>query len=122
MAVQEGQPGWAVPVPWALRAAWHQLCLPQQMWDPEDALPWHLLLQPVKSRTRLQQCLPWRFPGCWAVVGQQGGIGAVGAALLVLGCPGVLLVTQAATRTLGGGEGGGEEAAPWQGWMGTGFG
>lgn len=69
---KEGQPGWAVPVPWALCAAWHQPCLPQQMWDPEDALPWHLLLQPEESRTRLLQCLPWRLPGC---AGQGCGIG-----------------------------------------------
>lgn len=53
----------------------HRLCLPQQMWDPEDALPWHLLLQPEKSRTQLLQCLPWRFPACWAVLGRAVGLG-----------------------------------------------
>lgn len=125
----------AVPVPWALAPA----LPPSADVGSEDALPWHLLLQPEKSRARLLQCLPWRFPACWAVLGRARiGLGfstlpsscraphlapcscsavlglfvfspkhhlcgiwaAIGAALPVLGCPGVLLVPQGPTGTL----------------------
>lgn len=105
---QEGQPGWAVPV---LVPALH----PQQLWDAEDAVPWHLLLQPGKPRARLLQCLPWRFSGCWAVLGQECGIGA---ALLVLGCPGVTQSHKSPVRSRGScscraGWGGGLGRTPW---------
>lgn len=59
---EEGQPGWAISVPWTLRAAWHQPHIPQQAREPDAALYWHLLPQPAKSRTRLLQCPPRGFP------------------------------------------------------------
>lgn len=68
---EEGQPGWAISVPWTLRAAWHQPCVPQEARDPGTALHWHPLLWPAKSRTRLLPCLPQRFPSYpAALVGQ----------------------------------------------------
>lgn len=70
-AQEEGRPGWAISVPWTLRAAWHQPCIPRQAWEPDAALRWYLLLRPAKSRTWLLQCVPRRFPSYPAmVVGQ----------------------------------------------------
>lgn len=60
---EEGQPGWAIFVPWTLRVAWYQPCVPQQVQEPDATLRFHLLLRPVKLRMWLLRCLPWRLPG-----------------------------------------------------------
>lgn len=81
----------AVPVPGAPCAAWHQPCIPEQMWDL------CLGICSCSQRNQGHGCCS-ACPGdfllaglCWA-----GGWNwaAAGDALLVLGCPGVLLVTR----------------------------